>query len=85
MGVPQNEWFVTGNPIKMDDLGVPPFQEIPIYGGFLKWGYRQIIHFHRFSIVNHSFWGTPLFREPPYLLHIMLYTYLYYIIYTNTI
>ena len=30
-------------------------------GGFLKWWYPQIIHFHRvfgFSIINHPFWGT---------------------------
>ena len=30
---PQNAWFVTETPIKMDDdLGVPPFQETSITG-----------------------------------------------------
>ena len=31
MGVPKNRWFIKDYPIKMDDLGIPPFQETPIY------------------------------------------------------
>ena len=27
IGVPQNRWFLMETPIKMDDLGVPPFSE----------------------------------------------------------
>ena len=30
IGVPQNGWFIMGNPIKMDELGVPLFLETPI-------------------------------------------------------
>ena len=38
MYIPQNGWFTmeTKNPIKMDDLGVPPFQETSIW--FHRWG-----------------------------------------------
>ena len=30
IGIPQNGWFIMENPIKMDDLAVPLFQERPI-------------------------------------------------------
>ena len=33
---------------------------LDINGCFWKLWYPQIIHFKRFSIINHPFWGTPI-------------------------
>ena len=49
-GDPQNAWFMKENPMKMDD----------IYGGFLKSGYPQNIHFRLgFSLINPPYLDTP--------------------------
>jgi len=28
------------------------------------WGYPRIIHFNRLSIINHPFWGMPIYGNP---------------------
>ena len=41
------------------------------YGGFLKYGYPQIIHFSRvFPEKNHLFWGTPMTLETPPIIEV---------------
>jgi hypothetical protein len=45
IGVPQNRWFIVDNPIKMDDLEVPPFQETSIsivFMGVVKTNFGQV-------------------------------------------
>ena len=50
------------------------------YGCFLKEGYTQIIHFRsmlvEFSIINHPFWGAPIYGNPhiPLSLRFLLLT-----------
>ena len=36
-------------------------------GGFLTWGYPQIIHFIGCSTCNHPFWGPPFYETPMFL------------------
>ena len=46
------------------------------FGGFLKWGYPQIIHFNRISLYNPSILEYPHLWKPPFVgnaLHVLLF------------
>ena len=44
--------------------GYPISGQTESYGGFLKWRYPQIIHLKGFSLINHPFWGNPIYGNP---------------------
>jgi hypothetical protein len=52
MGVPQHGCLTMQNPTKMDDLGVPPFQETSIY-----WILDIILDHNGYIYILSIFWG----------------------------
>ena len=64
---PKDDWRFTTFLQILPDLHRKLKIEENTCGGFLKWGYLQIIRCHRmfkiFSMINHPFWGSPPFVE----------------------
>ena len=61
IGVPQNGWFIKENPMNMDDLGVPLFQETSIWETPMEYETPIIIMRKTIVIlVFHGLWETSL-------------------------
>ena len=51
IAIPENGWFIVENPIKMDDLGVPLFLEIPISQLCLQ--YLKVPKMERIAVISY--------------------------------
>ena len=58
--------YFWGPLLQWNDLGKLRTYRNQRFGGFLKWGYPQIIHFNRIFHHNLFILGYPHFRKPPF-------------------
>ena len=62
-GYPINRWLIIGNPVKIDDLGIPPFQETTMFAwwhwiSWVSWGNKEWKS-PRFSTCRAWCWTRP--------------------------